>query len=170
MAAIFSTSKDNYRYGDVVAPQKQIPYMHYKTKDCGIIATLIFRYRPLGQYLQFYHVYLQVDSLYFTLALLQANGIVPLTPPVPDSPHRVDVKVRLTDEEDDEIPKVILEKERALIVCASFHRTLSNCLHVSVPGRVGTSPTRKACSQVARDASKKENQMRNGAFRSRGNH
>ena len=63
-------------------------------------------------------------------ALLQANGIAPLaTPPVPVDQAKVeipgrapktDVKVELSDKDDDDITEVILEKERALIVRSKF--------------------------------------------------
>ena len=103
--------------------------MKHSYKDCGLVATFIFRYRPLGQCLQLDHVHFQLN-VKNSSALLQANGIAPLaTPPVPVDQAKVeipgrapktDVKVELSDEDDDDIPEVILEKERALIVRSKF--------------------------------------------------
>ncbi|KJA16097.1 hypothetical protein HYPSUDRAFT_91526 [Hypholoma sublateritium FD-334 SS-4] len=108
LAKVHERSKKGHvhqiKYGDAVAPSMRVPYMHYKTKDYGTIATFIFRYRPL--------------------ALLQANGVAPLTPAVPvdqakvkvpDNARHMDIKIQMSDDEDDEIPEIILEKERTLI-------------------------------------------------------
>ena len=45
---VLLTLTGNYRYGDVAPRRAPVPYMHHCYKDLGIIATFVFRYRPLG--------------------------------------------------------------------------------------------------------------------------
>ena len=45
---VLLTLTGNYRYGDVAPRRAPVPYMHHCYKDLGIMATFVFRYRPLG--------------------------------------------------------------------------------------------------------------------------